>query len=265
MVTRLAMAFPDLSESTNSDTAPRKVYPQIILFGDSITEQSEASFAASLRQQYARKADVINRGFSGYTSKLALDVLPKFFPVFPQSDVSIMTIFFGANDACLPGSAQHVPLEEYTACMKSIVQNKLVRRHGTRVVLIIPAPVDEYQLSNDQRTAANTKLYADACRQVGQELKLPTVDLWSVFMKKAGWDGASKLIGSKDCERSKVLMELLSDGLHFTSKAYCIMFMELMKIIRKELSEQAPDRMPMVFPAWSDLLCDDSSIQTGRP
>lgn len=204
-----------------------------------------------------RRPDILNRGFSGCTSQLALDVLPKFFPVSSQANVQILTVFFGANDACLPGSAQHVPIDKYTACMKGIVQHELVRRQWTRVVLIILAPVDKCRLSKNERTAANTKCYADACRQVGQELKLLMVGLWSVFMKQAGWDGGSKLIGSKGCERSEVLGELLSDGLHFVAKPYSIMLRELMKVMYEELPEQTPDHMPIVFSAWSFLLEDD--------
>ena len=249
------MAIPDPSESSPPPkTCPQQAYPQLILFGDSITQKSDLSFAGPLQQHYARKADVVNRGFNGYTSKLALDILPKFFPTTQQADVRIMTVFFGANDACLPGSAQHVPINEYAACIRCILQHDLVRKQGTKLVLIIPAPVDEYQLSNNQRTATNTKAYADVCRQVGQELRLPMVDLWSLFMKKAGWDGESELVGSRKCERSKVLGDLLLDGLHFTAKAYSILLRELMNVIHEELPGQKPERMRMVFPAWSDLL-----------
>ena len=158
------------------------------------------------------------------------------------------------NDACLPGSAQHVPLEEYIANLKAIVQHDVVERHGTKVILIVPAPVDEYSLDNDQRTAANTKRYADACRQVGRELDLRMVDLWAVFMERAGWEEGTTLAGSKERERNTVLKELLSDGLHFTSEAYSILFQELIKVIRLELPEESPEALPMVFPAWSDVL-----------
>ena len=47
--------------------------PQIILFGDSITEHASGRFgwAAELTAAYTRRADVINRGFSGYNSAVA--------------------------------------------------------------------------------------------------------------------------------------------------------------------------------------------------
>ena len=48
--------------------------PQIILFGDSITQHGWGShgWATELSTTYVRKADVYNRGFSGYNSAVAL-------------------------------------------------------------------------------------------------------------------------------------------------------------------------------------------------
>eukprot|EP00960_Hanusia_phi_P006723 192308-Hanusia_phi.AAC.1 len=47
--------------------------PKIILFGDSITQQSTGTWgwATLLTDAYSRKADVIVRGFNGYTTDVA--------------------------------------------------------------------------------------------------------------------------------------------------------------------------------------------------
>lgn len=201
-------------------------YGQMILFGDSITQQSERqehgfAFAPALRDDYIRRLDVLNRGFSGYTSQLALQVLPQFMPDPSQANVRLMTVFFGANDACIPGNAQHVPLDEYLANLKATVQHPTVLAHRAKVLLITPAPVDEHQLEpNDlaigysglQRTAENTKRYADACRDVGKQLGVPVVDLWTVFMRAAGWKEGGPLPGGKNADRNQVLGRLLVDG-----------------------------------------------------
>lgn len=39
------------------------------------------------------------------------------------------------------------------------------------------------------------------------------LDLWSIFMRKAGWKEGMSLPGSKKVERSRVLGELLHDGM----------------------------------------------------
>lgn len=56
-------------------------------------------------------------------------------------------------------------------------------------------------------------MYADACRDIGKELGVPVLDLWSVFMAEAGWKEGEPLAGSIKNERNKVLEELLHDGM----------------------------------------------------
>lgn len=106
--------------------------PQIYLFGDSITEESfgVGGWGASLANYFSRTADVVFRGYRGYNTRWALKVLEKVFPVSHGGDRGTetapiaLTIFFGANDACLPNRCsvfQHVPLHEYKDNLRSIV------------------------------------------------------------------------------------------------------------------------------------------------
>ncbi|ERF77237.1 hypothetical protein EPUS_05806 [Endocarpon pusillum Z07020] len=168
-------------------------------------------------------------------------------------------IFFGANDACLPGQSQHVPLDGYCECLKSLCLHPSVTTHNPSIILVTPAPVDEYQMmvsdalkgyTTPQRTAANTKMYADACRGIGEELNLPVVDLWGAFMRKAGWREGEPLIGSIDVARNEVLQNLLRDGLHFNPEGYRLMYNEVMKVIRERIPDQSPERLPFVYPPW---------------
>jgi hypothetical protein len=88
-------------------------------------------------------------------------------------------------------------------------------------LLLTPPPVNEYQFNYQQynmdessrRTAANTQLYAEACRGVGSVLGVVVVDLWSAFMKAAGWKRGEPLAGSKDIPENPQLAALLSDGM----------------------------------------------------
>ncbi|EXJ90764.1 hypothetical protein A1O1_03868 [Capronia coronata CBS 617.96] len=247
---------PDLSASPRSAAPRPKTYPQFVLFGDSITQGASHVFGASLTDWYMRRADVLNRGFSGYTAPAGYDNLLQFFTTAPPSSsvprIQLMTVFFGANDACLPGCPQHVPIERYKQSLRDIVDYEGVKLHDTKIILIVPAPVDEWQIGDTERTAATTAKYAAACREVGQELDLPTLDLWTLFMLKAGWTegSAGPLIGSKAAAKSQVLDELLSDGLHFTAAAYQLVFDELVKLIREKLPDHVPERLPSIFPDW---------------
>ena len=68
-------------------------------------------------------------------------------------------------------------------------------------------------LTEPSRTAEHTKKYADATHEVGVELGVAVLDVWSIFMELAGWKEGQTLIGSKKAARSDVLDQLLADGI----------------------------------------------------
>lgn len=64
-----------------------------------------------------------------------------------------------------------------------------------------------------RRTAANTKMYADAVKEVAASQNVACLDLWTTLMTTAGWDGEiSSLPGSKEVEVNYFLKSLLHDG-----------------------------------------------------
>ncbi|KAK2874963.1 hypothetical protein FQN49_001914 [Arthroderma sp. PD_2] len=239
-------------------------YDQILLFGDSITQFSEYqgrgfAFAPQVQDDYIRKLDVLNRGFSGYTSSQGLHVLPQFFPPPHVAKVRLMTVFFGANDAVLPPGDQYVPLDKYKQNLRDIIRHRIVRHGGTKIILLTPPPVNEYQLTAFDlskgvtplsRMANNTKMYADACREVGESLNVAIADIWFAFMKQAGWEAGQPIAGSKDIPENSKLAALLSDGLHFTAEGYKAMYDEVLRAIREYYPEEAPERQPVHFPPY---------------
>lgn len=75
---------------------------------------------------------MVLRGYSGYNTRWALKVIDKVFPAEESGgDAPLaVTVFFGANDACLPDRSaafQHVPLDEYKKNLNSIVSFLKVR------------------------------------------------------------------------------------------------------------------------------------------
>ncbi|GER24476.1 SGNH hydrolase-type esterase superfamily protein [Striga asiatica] len=101
--------------------------PKIYLFGDSITEESfsDGGWGASLADHFARTADIVLRGYSGYNTRWALKIIERVFPSTEiEKEAAAITIFFGANDACLPDRSskfQHVPLEEYKQNLQALI------------------------------------------------------------------------------------------------------------------------------------------------
>jgi len=163
--------------------------------------------------------------------------------------------------------------------LKKIVKNAAVQAHNPRVVMITAPPVDEYQLwfadqakgrPQPSRTAERTKSYADAAREAGNELGAAVLDIWTLFMTKAGWSQGKPLPGSRDVPQNSVLMDLLHDGtlrrvpttefspltlpsgLHLNPSGYRIIHDELLKLVAATWPDQTPERLPFVLPAWDD-------------
>ncbi|KAF2239935.1 SGNH hydrolase [Viridothelium virens] len=130
----------------------------IILFGNSITEwsfeQSNNGFGYQLEQYYMGKAQVCNRGVAGYTSSWLKEYFKDLMHEIREKTARpplFFTIMIGANDACTPGMAQHVPLPEFERNIKGYVDEILTNpaTEGTRVVLITCPPIGRPAPSQD--------------------------------------------------------------------------------------------------------------------
>ncbi|RPA87667.1 GDSL Lipase/Acylhydrolase family protein [Ascobolus immersus RN42] len=254
--------------ASNPTTNPQyRDYDKIYLLGDSITERSfdqtrGFGSGAQLLHSYARRLDVLNRGFSGYNTAHALRILPEIIPSPDVYKIKLLVVFYGANDAVLPDQPQHVALDEYKQNLKKIIHHPLIQAHQPNIILIVPPPISEYATQESdalkgikvvQRIAENTKLYADGALEVANELKIPTVNLWAEFMAFAGWNGdlSAPLPGSKKIARDTKLEELFCDGLHFNPAGYEILYRCLMKLIENQFPELLPESLPMVHPHFS--------------
>lgn len=169
--------------------------------------------------------DVLNRGFSGYNTDWALPILRQLLPTTKaqsKEDCSIplMTIFFGANDAALPFSPQHVPLERYESNIREMIE--LVKDPQSRyynpkmrLILITPPPINEEQWGKHcaeqgdklNRTNEVTRTYAECVVKIGKEANIPVADIWSHLMDKVNGD-------------QKGLSEYMLDGLHLNANGY---------------------------------------------
>lgn len=165
----------------------------------------------------------------------------------------------------------------------SLITSPLLGAHNARVLLVTPPPVDEYQQKiADQakgfepvrRTAENTKLYAQACKEVGEQLGVPVVDIWTSFLRHAGWaEDQEELPGSRKHPANKALQSLFSDGeysgdgvssttrssrselipspgLHPSSSGYMLLYKEVMDSIRTNFPDMDPEYMSYRCPPW---------------
>ncbi|KAI8331766.1 SGNH hydrolase-type esterase domain-containing protein [Chlamydoabsidia padenii] len=231
-------------------------YNEIVLFGDSITQISFSpaltGLSTLLADTYQRKMDIVNRGFSGYNTSLALPILRELLPKKKEqrkqkAHIELMTIFFGANDAAFPSSSQNVPVDQYQANLKkmiTMIQDKKSTYYNptVRVVLINQPPLNDTmwkQKCEDEgipldRSAARAKVYAAAAKQVGEEMNVTTLDLWSKIMEQAS--GSFNGTGT-----------FLMDGLHLNADGYSILYNMLMDTIQTKYPEIAPNNLKFVL------------------
>lgn len=239
--------------------------PAILLFGDSITQQgfgwerTSVGWVSLLSRDYSRRADVLNRGFSGYNTIHALQALPS--TITPQ-EVLFATVFFGANDAALPGELQYVPPEEYGKNLATIVEymRANLQQPGSSdgetsldsgreenndhngplpIILFTPPPVDiaawykergldktmkkgeEYPKANE-----NAKSYGEVVKQVGKDTKCSVLDVFDVL----GGNGPVEEYGKH-----------LRDGLHLSESGNVFLYEGL----RSLLQDDHPHLLPM--------------------
>ncbi|XP_077885826.1 isoamyl acetate-hydrolyzing esterase 1 homolog isoform X3 [Ictidomys tridecemlineatus] len=133
--------------------------------------------------------------WSGYNTRWAKIILPRLIRKGNNLDNPVVvTIFFGANDSALKDEnpKQHIPLEEYVANLKSMVQYlKSVDVPEHRVILITPPPLCETAWEKEcimqgwkiNRLNSVVGEYASVCLQVAQDCGTDVLDLWTMMQK----------------------------------------------------------------------------------
>ncbi|KAK0549751.1 isoamyl acetate-hydrolyzing esterase [Tilletia horrida] len=227
----------------------------LVLFGDSQTEFASrpGGFVNRLSQHFSRVYDVVNRGFSGYTTDQALVLAPRIFP--PQDSqqsgtskgkVRLVTIWFGSNDAAVEGHRQHVPLARFRQNLEQVIDIILENAGAdTKIVLITPAAlIPATELVGNSRRPEITRTYVEAVLAIADARKSPNIvamDLFSSFEDIAG-----KHFGT--------LRPLLAeDGLHISDFGYELIFHKLINIIQR-WPELNLDCLQRTYPSWKDVL-----------
>jgi len=121
-------------------------WPLAVLIGDSQTQLGwqEGGWVAGLADTFQRRVDILNRGFSGYNTRMLLEVLPDLLSKEDWGKAKAVVILIGSNDASFPETnpEQAVPLEEFGENLLKIVAYLLsqgVKKEA--LVLVSPPPV----------------------------------------------------------------------------------------------------------------------------
>ncbi len=187
--------------------------PKVVAFGDSVTRgvrpgvTEPQTFAGLLQaglQERGVEVEVVNAGLgsdttAGGLARMERDVLAE--------EPKVVVIMFGLNDACVVDagpvarSEPRIPLVQYVANLRSMVEQ--ARAAGAAVVLCTPNPMTRaYLYSNMSGYAENEDMnylvrrYAQAVEELGKEVGVPVVDVFSLFEDRPGG------------------LELIQDGCH---------------------------------------------------
>ncbi|TRY70956.1 hypothetical protein TCAL_12829 [Tigriopus californicus] len=219
-------------------------WPRIVLIGDSLTQfgfSTDGCWASMVANHFQRRCDVINRGFSGYTTNTLRQIFPRAITKDCLSGAKAVTLFIGANDSAIQevNPIQHVPLNDFQVNLKVLIGNILeLGLDKSKLVLIPPPPSDaliwkqaceernRYTLGGPPKTNEATLLYYKAIQSIAEEKGIAFVDHWKDLL-----DGSN-----------------FNDGLHFSTKGSQTLFQKLLPF----LEERTRD-VEMQFPDWKDM------------
>lgn len=204
--------------------------PQFVLFGSSIVQFSFSNqgWGAILADIYARKADIILRGYAGWNSRAALEVLNQIFPKDAPVQPSLVIVYFGGNDSMKPhpsGLGPHVPLNEYIENMKKIALHLKSLSEKTRIIFLSAPPINEAKIRESEslsvfgdlgRTNEACRKYSEACIKLCDEIGVKVIDLWTSLQKRDDW-----------------LTVCFTDGIHLSSEGSKIVLKKILKVLKE--------------------------------
>jgi lysophospholipase L1-like esterase len=231
---------------------------KFLLFGDSITEMSynqEFGFnlAPALQHEYFRKIQVVARGYGGYNTEHARYIVEPTLDAEEAggSEIKLMTIFFGTNDA----STNAISLERYAENLRFISQQVLKR--NISLIIVGPSLINEFADVPDKSTMRNLE-YSKVASTIASELGIAFIDLWHGFLESKGWKEGDPIPGKQGDQADQTLDDLLSDGVHFTGKGYKIWYDLLLRTMRDEFPRLRTENLPTILPHIFDI--DNSNL-----
>jgi len=239
-------------QAATAVVAAPKLRERALLFGDSITQYSfgnkktgePGGWGGMVATEFARTLDVVNRGFSGYTTRGALQVADQVLeptaPAAKHKEYLFVTLFFGANDSADKdlNPAQSVPVDEYKRNLAQLVDK--AQAVADHVVIISPPAVDaptwgeSRESGKSDRVNARTQKYCEAGREVAAEKGVLFVDTFHAMLRHNDWES------------------FLNDGLHLSLRGNQLVYDELVRVL-KNGAGISDDMLPFDFPQWREL------------
>lgn len=154
---------------------------------------------------------------------------------------SLVTVWFGANDAALPdgdAKVQHVPLDAYRANLQTTVAMFKSKAPHAKILVITPPHVDDSRRRNAQgkldRSNASAGQYARACVEEAGKAGVPVLDLHTFFN------------AMPEAKRNAYLV----DGLHFNAPGNKVVDEQLRAKIHAAFPDLVPKLEKWQLPDW---------------
>lgn len=252
----------NLVSRTVLDDIFKMEWPKITLFGDSITRRSvdpdNGCWGSMIAYQVGNYFNLDVRGFEGYNTEWALDLMPQLFPGSYLEKVELFIPFFGHNDSWDASFPSHVPLDRFESNLNSIIKYLVNSGLKTnKIIMITPTwyhanSFEKYMKdlgfppTNKQLDSA--KSYSETVLRVGREHNIDVVDFFAISAKQ------------------EPLKDMFCDGVHLSRSGAKLLFDALSPVIAKkvELSFKKPladlwhctpfDQRPEVRPAIEKYL-----------
>ena len=221
---------------------------------------------AGIANTYQRRADILNRGMSGYNTTWYLRYAQD-NGVWHEGrsnngnndnsgngdEIVLIILFFGANDASIEEYNPHayVSLDDYTNNLRTLIDKCQLHYKNARIIIITPPPVhheqrlifqkqrygEEKATGILERTLDNTSKYATACKNVAtNEYNLPCLDLFHTMQQdpnpKEGKDDDEKTTTK---ESSFDFGIYFHDGLHFSPQGHEFVYQSLLQLIETQV------------------------------
>ncbi|KAK4385331.1 GDSL esterase/lipase CPRD49 [Sesamum angolense] len=205
--------------------------PLFVLFGSSIVQLSfsNGGWGAILSDIYARKADIITRGYYGWNSRRAVQIIDQVFPkrIFRAQgsplalkldaaiQPSLVIVYFGGNDSMGAHSSGLGPHNPFGV---------RISRTNTRLIFLSCPPVNEAKLRENTssyfselvRTNELCRIYSEACIELCREMDLKVIDLWTAIQKREDW-----------------LNACFTDGVHLSAEGSKVVVEEILKVLKQ--------------------------------
>lgn len=229
----------------------KMAWPKVTLFGDSLVRRAfdveNGCWGSMLADKLGDYFDVDARGFAGYNSRWARELMPKLFPKAYLDQVEIFILLFGHNDSWEVSNPLHVPVDEYEKNMNAIVQylldNGVARR---KIIMITPnwyhlPSFTQYHidqgLPTTQKEFRDTVKYGEAIIRIARKEQIDYFDAFTLSYKH------------------DPLEELFCDGVHYSLKGAKLLFEHLWPIVDRKIGDSFGKPANRLFHAtpWDEI------------